>query len=249
MVLTPLTIAKRRRLSRVHLLVLTSYFALSSSALSARDFPNELFGYGQRAQTDALNISPLAQALRRPRITPASEDICGTEVENECRTKQWLKMLKRARELPRDQQLRTVNEFINAMPYVADIDNYNAEDYWATPGELFENGGDCEDYAIAKLLSLRWLDFQPDSLRVVVLQDTEIGRPHAVLAVAHDDDVLILDNQTKGIMSHRQIAHYTPVYSVNETRWWFHSNDEQDPTEGFVQVPPMTGSLNSTEGR
>ena len=35
-----------------------------------------------------------------------------------------------------------------------------------------------------KLFSLRWLDFSPAELRIVVLQDTNLRVPHAVLAVA-----------------------------------------------------------------
>jgi len=100
-----------------------------------------------------------------------------------------------------------------------------AEDYWAVAREFLYNDGDCEDYAITKLFSLRWLDFSPAELRIVVLQDTNLRVPHAVLAVADQNDILILDNQIQEVVSHQAIVHYLPVYSINEQHWWMHLPD------------------------
>jgi predicted transglutaminase-like cysteine proteinase len=106
---------------------------------------------------------------------------------------------------------------------VLDFDNYGLEDYWAIPHEFLFNGGDCEDYAITKLLSLRWLGYSADKLRIVVLQDTNLRIAHAVLAFGADDDILILDNQVEEVLSHQSIVHYVPVYSVSEFQWWMHA--------------------------
>lgn len=103
-----------------------------------------------------------------------------------------------------------------------DMANYGQEDYWAIAKEFFYNGGDCEDYAITKFFSLRWLGIDKDTLRIVILQDTNLRIAHAVLAVSYNNDILILDNQTQKVVSHRTIAHYLPLYSVNEKKWWLH---------------------------
>lgn len=135
---------------------------------------------------------------------------------------QWLEFLNQVRGLPRDEQIRRVNRFANTRDYILDLRNYGIEDYWAIPREFLANGGDCEDYAITKLFSLRWLGYSSADMRIVVLQDTNLRVPHAVLALDWDGDIMILDNQVDQVLSHRAILHYAPVYSINEQRWWLH---------------------------
>jgi predicted transglutaminase-like cysteine proteinase len=96
------------------------------------------------------------------------------------------------------------------------------EDYWAVAREFLYNGGDCEDYAITKFFSLHWLGFDMNKIRIVILQDTNLRVAHAVLAIANENDILILDNQAKEVISHKEIAHYLPLFSVNENEWWLH---------------------------
>lgn len=57
-------------------------------------------------------------------------------------------------------------------------------------------------------------------IRLVVLQDTNLRIPHAVLAVNTANDTLIMDNQVDEVISHKHILHYVPVYAVNEKKWW-----------------------------
>ena len=94
--------------------------------------------------------------------------------------------------------------------------------YWASPGEFFRRHGDCEDYAIAKFLSLRALGFDDAAMRIVVLQDLNLGIAHAVLAVELGGETLILDNQVADVVPARAIRHYRPIYAVNETHWWLY---------------------------
>ena len=56
----------------------------------------------------------------------------------------------------------------------------------------------------------------------MVLKDLNLKIGHAVLAVYLDDKILILDNQIKVVADSRRIAHYRPVYSINEQHWWRH---------------------------
>lgn len=136
--------------------------------------------------------------------------------------KEWFALLSELQGKPRIAQLQRVNAFINRKPYILDSVNYGVDDYWAVVREFMVLAGDCEDFSISKFFSLRVLGFAADSMRIVVLQDTNLGIAHAVLAVDYEGGALILDNQTDEIMTDKRIIHYTPLYSVNEQHWWLH---------------------------
>jgi len=136
----------------------------------------------------------------------------------------WEDLIRQDKSSSDRQKLEKVNQFFNRMQFVDDFRHWGQKDYWATPIEfLASGGGDCEDFAIFKFFSLRYLGFSPDSIRIVVLVDTNLKTPHAVLTVDMNNDVLVLDNQTNEIISHRKLSHYVPVYSVNEKGWWIHT--------------------------
>jgi len=203
--------------------LLLSLLAASNSWASTDGFPDDLFGYRETPQAAIETFPQWALALERHLLTGLPEGDCESAQLNQCNLHAWRDYVAGLAELPRRAQIDAVNEYANRQHYVLDLDNYGLEDYWAIPREFLFNGGDCEDYAIAKLLSLRWLDFEAARLRIVVLQDTNLRVPHAVLAVAADDDILILDNQVRQVVHHRDIVHYAPVYSINEQRWWLHT--------------------------
>ena len=119
-------------------------------------------------------------------------------------------------------QLQAVNRFLNNWRYKADAQNYGQRDYWATPLEFLRQSGDCEDYAIAKYVSLRQLGFPAEHLRMVVVRDVLRDLAHAVLAVYLDDQVFILDNLTRAVLPQEQLTHHVPYYSINETTRWAH---------------------------
>lgn len=140
-----------------------------------------------------------------------------------CRITRWQRFLKQARGLSKMEQLRAVNRFVNRVRYTEDRNLYGRVDYWATPKQFFaRRAGDCEDYAIAKYMSLKALGWNIDHLRLVVLMDNNLGIAHAVLAVRHRGTFFILDNQIRRVINHRRIRHYRPLYSMNERNWWFH---------------------------
>lgn len=116
-----------------------------------------------------------------------------------------------------------VNSFYNKVRYIEDKNNWGASDYWATPAEFTSRGGDCEDYVIAKYAALKKLGFTEDQLRLVVLQDTWKGIPHAILVVYSDDGAKFLDNQYKEVKDVAGFDRYRPVYSINRTGWWRHT--------------------------
>jgi predicted transglutaminase-like cysteine proteinase len=185
-------------------------------------FPAKLFGYSQHSQTDKQVFSQWIQVLERHIRIDIAEGECTATTFNRCHLRNWQSFLDGLKDRPRGEQLDAVNRYANQKEYILDIDNYGVDDYWAVPREFLYNNGDCEDYAITKLFSLRWLGFPMDELRIVVLQDTNLRIPHAVLAVADDNDIMILDNQIHEVISHHDIVHYAPVYSINEQHWWIH---------------------------
>ncbi|MEN8761025.1 MAG: transglutaminase-like cysteine peptidase [Thiogranum sp.] len=204
----------------LHLFLLL--FSGLTTPLTTLAFPAELFGYQQNQQTDIRIFSQWVQALERHLLEDRPAGDCSDSGFNRCHLQEWQQFIESIRGLKRGEQLEAVNQYANRKHYILDLDNYGVDDYWAIAREFLYSGGDCEDYAITKLFSLRWLNFPADQLRIVVLQDTNLRVPHAVLAVADQNDIVILDNQVEEVVSHQDIVHYAPVYSINEQHWWIH---------------------------
>lgn len=206
-----------------HLLAILMTLLIASLACTSAHASPALFGYQETPQTDIRMFKQWLDVLERHLRLDVAEGDCSERRFNQCHLREWQVFLDSIRKEPFATQLQRINDYANQKRYVLDLDNYGLDDYWAVAREFLYNGGDCEDYAITKLFSLRWLGVQTDRLRVVVLQDTNLRIPHAVLAVYADNDILILDNQTRQVVSHRDIVHYVPVYSINENRWWIHT--------------------------
>ncbi len=184
----------------------------------------ELFGYRELRQADITPFTQWLGVLERHITEDVPEADCSERRFNRCHLRQWRDFLAGLRGRPLAEQLQAVNAYANRKQYVLDIDNYGVADYWAVAREFLYNGGDCEDYAITKLFSLLWLGVAPERMRLVVLQDTNLRIPHAVLAVFSDDGrTLILDNQIQAVVEDRSIVHYVPVYSINQQAWWIHT--------------------------
>lgn len=138
-----------------------------------------------------------------------------------CMSRQWESLLTYLKDKPLKMQMDALNDFFNAMPYIADEDNFSTDDYWQTPYELMTQGGDCEDYAIAKFISLKRLGVSESNMRIMIVRDQNLGGIiHAVLEVKMDGERYILDNQSKMVKSTASIFHYLPVYAINTHRWW-----------------------------
>jgi len=150
------------------------------------------------------------------------EGPCDSPGFNRCHHGEWTDFLTSIRDLDVMKQLDRVNDYMNKHRYILDPVNWGVRDYWESPGEFFARFGDCEDYSIAKYLSLRALGFPTEQLRIIILKDLNLGIFHAVLAVYIEDRIYVLDNQLAIVVEDRRIRHYQPLYSVNETGWWRH---------------------------
>ena len=147
---------------------------------------------------------------------------CTRSQFGDCEAEHWYAFMAALKGKPAREQVEAVNTTMNRARYITDMVNWGVEDYWATPSEFFWKDGDCEDYAIAKYLTLRSLGFAEDSLRLLVVQDLNLKTPHAVLIVYLDGKALLLDNQIGTVIEADRVRHYRPIYSLNESGWWLH---------------------------
>lgn len=137
--------------------------------------------------------------------------------------REWQENLQDMRGLSIKAMADRVNDLVNKKRYILDQNNWGKSDYWATPVEFLERGGDCEDFAIMKYVALRSLGVPEERLRLAIVQDLQKNIPHAVLVVYTEQGAYILDNQNKRMISAESGSRYRPIYSINRTAWWLHS--------------------------
>ncbi len=131
---------------------------------------------------------------------------------------QWEMLLKKVNILDEDDQLYEINNFFNEIPYYTDKEHWGQSDYWATPVEMLgTNGGDCEDYVIAKYFSLRALGVPDSKMRMMFVTALRQNQAHMVLAYYPEPNAipLILDNINPRILPANKRPDLRPVYSFN----------------------------------
>lgn len=117
------------------------------------------------------------------------------------------------------EALQTVNSYFNRIPFLADAVHWAAEDYWATPAEtVASNGGDCEDYSIAKYFLLKEAGVPIERLRITYVKALKLNQAHMVLAYysAPGSEPLILDNLEDRVRPASDRPDLVPVYSFND---------------------------------
>ena len=128
------------------------------------------------------------------------------------------------RSLSDRQKLDLVNDFMNQTRFISDREHWGKEDYWATPIEfLSTNGGDCEDFSIAKYFTLRALGVPDDKLQITYVKEIKVFNvAHMVLAylATPDAEPVILDNINKTIQPASSRTDLLPVYSFNGSGLW-----------------------------
>ncbi|PCJ44748.1 MAG: hypothetical protein COA81_00295 [Alphaproteobacteria bacterium] len=166
--------------------------------------------------------SMLARHRENLKKKPVSKETCRKTATQKCYHEDWEDLLSFLKDKPADRQIAEINSYMNKAPYITDIINWGVPDYWETLRQFFKKDGDCEDYAIAKYMSLKRLGFDADQMRIVVVQDTNLDVPHAVLVVFFKGTRLVLDNQIPYVAKEKAVLHYRPFYSINEKAWWLH---------------------------
>jgi predicted transglutaminase-like cysteine proteinase len=121
------------------------------------------------------------------------------------------------------EKLNDVNAFFNQATFISDQKHWGSEDYWATPVELLAtNGGDCEDYSIAKYFTLKEMGIPEEKLKITYVKALKLNQAHMVLAYYEqpDSEPLILDNLIAEIKPSSQRDDLLPVYSFNGEGLW-----------------------------
>lgn len=187
----------------------------------------------------ALRSGPVLLLLLATAVTTAQEasfrllEYVRTEFGQEAcqRLTDWQQLQRLpagASPLPR---LRLVNSFFNRVHFVTDMQHWGEEDYWATPVELLAtNGGDCEDFSIAKYLTLKAMGVPDEQLRIVYVKAEKLNQAHMVLTwyPEPDADPLILDNLINEILPASARTDLEPVYSFNGDGLWLnHASGQQ----------------------
>ncbi len=116
-------------------------------------------------------------------------------------------------------RLGETNRAINlAIRPMSDLAQHGEEDVWNSPLATFASGaGDCEDYAIAKLVALRLAGVPANDLRIVVMRDTMAGEDHAVAAARLDGHWLMLDNRRMAMIEDENVRNYQPLFVIYQS--------------------------------
>lgn len=151
------------------------------------------------------------------------------------RVQRWQALITRLKGQPVAAQLAGVNDFFNQLGFVDDVNIWHQEDYWATPVEFLGVGrGDCEDFALAKYLTLLELGVPDDQMRLHYVKYVPYDQFHMVLswAAAPQQMPVILGNIDKRIVPATSRRDLIPIYSFNGSSLWTSTSGGQEAPVG-----------------
>jgi predicted transglutaminase-like cysteine proteinase len=128
----------------------------------------------------------------------------------------YREIVTRSQSLSAYRRMLLTNRFINSRHWRVES---GSRDNWRTLTEFLRDGGDCEDYAIAKYFVLRRLGFDTADLRIGIGREIATRDYHAVTMVRLDGRVYLLD--VDGEPS-RHLSGYQLLFSINEDAIWDH---------------------------
>lgn len=139
----------------------------------------------------------------------------GTQAEK--RLAALLKLMNELVSANEEKKIIKVNEFFNNLEYRSDLQVWGKNDYWATRLEFLGKGmGDCEDYAVAKFLTLLQLGVQEEKLFLTYVKAIGYAETaHMVVSYypKKGGEPFILDNYNKQILNATKRTDLLPVYS------------------------------------
>ena len=147
----------------------------------------------------------------------------------------WFKLMNSQRAGSEQEILKKVNVFFNVFRFIDDIKLWGVKNYWATPIEFIGvNGGDCEDYAIAKYFTLLELGIADEKMRITMVKAINLNQYHMVLAYYDTPSSipLILDNIDGKIKAANQRHDLIPVYSFNGSQLWLNKEKGRGVVSG-----------------
>nr|WP_256261080.1 transglutaminase-like cysteine peptidase [Shewanella sp. NIFS-20-20] len=151
------------------------------------------------------------------------------------RSTAWFKVLHANQMSSEADKLAAVNGFFNLFRFVDDSKLWGDSNYWATPLEFIgANGGDCEDFAIAKFFSLLQLGIPEEKMRITMVKATSVNQYHMVLTYYETPGSipLVLDNLDPQIKLATKRKDLLPVYSFNGKQLWLNKEKGQGKLAG-----------------
>lgn len=139
------------------------------------------------------------------------------------RVESWDQLVRDNSQLSIEKKLEVVNRFFNQLAFTSDQEHWGLDDYWATPVEfLSTNGGDCEDFSIAKYFTLREMGVPVDAMRLTYVKAVKLNQAHMILAYysVPDAEPLVLDNLVNDIQLASMRRDLVPVYGFNGEGLW-----------------------------
>jgi len=135
----------------------------------------------------------------------------------------WKKLVQENRYASIDKKVVSVNKFFNQFDFIDDHYLWGKDDYWATLSEtLAKNGGDCEDFTIAKYFTLKNLNIPEENMRITYVFSLKTGEPHMVLTLNMNplQEPIVLDTLNNYLFPVSRRSDLVPVYSFNEKWYW-----------------------------
>lgn len=122
----------------------------------------------------------------------------------------------------------------DSVRYISDYEHWSRIDRWGYPYETLVEGGDCEDFAILKSESLRYLGWPEDSFHVLIgfSRITAPPGPHSVLLVTMKNGAqVILDSAESHIVLPSEDHHFYAMYAVTRSNLYqiAHMKGEEPP--------------------
>ena len=103
---------------------------------------------------------------------------------NAAEYKKWLSLLDPYKDASIFDRAKAVDGLVDEhIFYVSDKDNYDKQEYWATPMEILSRGsGDCEDFVILKCFSLQYLGVPLENFALARANiDGDQNRGHGII--------------------------------------------------------------------
>jgi predicted transglutaminase-like cysteine proteinase len=151
------------------------------------------------------------------------------------RGKAWFKLMQPKVQHSPLETLQEVNQFFNMFRFIDDSKLWGVSNYWATPIEFIGvNGGDCEDYSIAKYFTLLEMGIADEKMRITMVKAVNLNQYHMVLAYYETPSAvpLILDNLDGVIKPANQRNDLIPIYSFNASQLWLNKAKGQGILSG-----------------
>jgi len=195
------------------------FFACAGSQLRAQPDNDEPFGLVKIVAPEGatkrewrklmINVKAEVRDLERCRAQP---DKCSRAA------REFEAIVGEAKNQQSRARIALVNERVNGkIRYKSDQAESGVADTWNLAlATLSKNAGDCEDYALAKYAALHQAGTPDADLRIVLVHDNAVRQDHAVLAVRHDKQWLILDNRWNTLYQDKELTQFKPLFVIEK---------------------------------